>query len=339
MRTSRLLNAVEVHAEGEQGTVYIGGVFEVPGQTMAERLTHINTVDDSLRRLLTQEPRGRSQCSAVLVFPPADPATADCGLLVLQSDRAHAMSGSNTICAVTALLETGVIAMVEPETRIAIEIATGLVTVVARCRDGKCESVSLDNVASFVEALDVPIDVPGLGTLNVDIAFGGIYYAIVDAVQVGVSMTRANARTLAELGSRVYAAASEQVQVRHPTVAGIDYLSYVMFTGDDDPAAGQLRNATVLSGRIDRSPCGTGSSARLACLAARGLVQVGSRLEARSLIDSVFGVEVAAVTEVAGRSAVIPRITGRGWIHGTRSVTLDPSDPYPTGFMLSDLWG
>jgi proline racemase len=339
MRTSRVLNAVEVHAEGEQGTVYIGGVFDLPGRTMADKLHHVNVVDDSLRRLLTQEPRGRAQCSSVLVFPPSDPDAADAALIILQADRAHAMSGSNTICAVTALLETGTLPMVEPETRIVIETAAGLVPVVARCENGKCLSVSLDFMPSFVEQLDVPVDVPGIGQVRVDVAYGGIYYVIVDAGQIGLHLVREQARALAEAGAAIYHAAEAQIAVRHPEIPAIDFLSYVMFTGDDDPAGGSLRNATVLTGRLDRSPCGSGSSARLACLAARGIATEGSAFTARSVIDSTFAVEHLGDATLAGRAAVRPRITGRGWIHGTRAVTLDPTDPYPTGYVLSDIWG
>ena len=337
MRTSRLLNAVEVHAEGEQGTVIIGGIFDLPGGTMAERLDHINSVDDSLRRLLCFEPRGRAQTSVNLVFPPSVEG-ADAGFLILQADRAHAMSGSNTICTVTALLETGVLPMTDPETRVVIETAAGLVPVLARTCEGRCESVTLDGIPSFVEALDLPLEVPGIGSIVVDVAYGGCYYVIVDAAQVGLHLRREDARALAEAGSRIYEAAARAITVQHPEVPAIDFISYVMFTGDDDPAGGRLRNATVLTGRLDRSPCGTGSSSRLACLAARGLATPGSRFAVNSVIASEFTVEHLGDTTVAGRAAVRPRITGRGWIHGTRQITLDPSDPYPTGYTLSDLW-
>jgi proline racemase len=199
--------------------------------------------------------------------------------------------------------------------------------------------VTFTGVPSFVEALDVPLEVPGVGDITVDVAFGGCFYVLVDAAALGVRLTREAARDVVERAELVMAAAGSQLAVRHPAIPEIDFLSYVMVTGDDDPVAGRLRGATVLGGRVDRSPCGTGTSARLACLAARGLAGPGSRFLATSLIDSEFAVAVTGTASVGGRQAIVPSISGRGWIFGTRTVTVDPTDPYPTGFTLTDLWG
>ena len=338
MRQTRTLTAVEVHAEGEQGTCYLGSVFEVPGATMREKLHYVNEVDDSIRRYLAFEPRGRPQASANLVFPSNDPE-AHAGFIILQADRAHAMSGSNTICVVTALLETGVVPMVEPVTSVVLETAAGLIRVKAECRDGRCERVTLQGVPSFVEALDVALDVPGIGTITVDVAYGGCYYVLVEAEQLGLSLARPNARAVVEAAEKVSVAARTAIKVQHPEIPEINFISYVMVTGDDDRAGGQLRGATVLSGRIDRSPCGTGNSARLAVMAARGQAAVGQRFVARSMIDSEFNVGILHHTTVSDRPAIVPEISGRGWIVGTRTCSVDPSDPYPTGFVLSDVWG
>jgi proline racemase len=338
MRQTRTLTAVEAHAEGEQGTCYLGSVFEIPGATMREKLHYVNEVDDSIRRYLAFEPRGRPQASANLVFPSNDPE-ADAGFIILQADRAHAMSGSNTICVVTALLETGVVPMTEPETTVVLETAAGLVRVTATCRDGRCERVTLQGVPSFVEALDVPLDVPGIGRVTVDVAYGGCYYVLVDSKQLGVTLNRGSARDVVETAELVSAAARKEISVKHPEVPEIDFISYVMVTGDDDPVNGSLRGATVLSGRVDRSPCGTGNSARLAVMSARGTAAVGQQFVARSLIDSEFHVCILSDTTVAGRPAVVPSISGRGWVVGTRTSAVDPSDPYQTGFVLSDVWG
>ncbi len=337
MRVARTLTGVEVHAEGEQGTCFLGGVFEVPGVTMREKLHHINEVDDSLRRFLCFEPRGRPQTSANLVFESTDPA-AHAGFVILQPDRAHAMSGSNTICVVTALIETGAVAITGPETEVVLETAAGLIRTVASCRDGRCERVTLDGVPSFVDALDVPLDVPGFGVVRVDVAYGGCYYLQADAAQLGLRLDRGSARAVVEAGQAIYAAARDTIAVRHPTVPEIDFVSYVMLTGDDDPANGRLRGATVLSGRIDRSPCGTGNAARLACMAARGQAGPGARFTATSLIDSEFTVELIGDTMVGDRVAILPRISGRGFVVGSRTAAVDPNDPYPLGYALSDLW-
>jgi proline racemase len=338
MRSTRSYTAVEVHAEGEQGTCYLGSVFEIPGETMRDKLRHINEVDDSLRTFLCFEPRGRPQSSANLVFPSTDP-DADAGFIICQADRAHAMSGSNTICVVTALLETGMVPMTEPETSVVLETAAGLIRTTATCRDGRCERVTLDSVPSFVEALDVPLNVPGLGDITVDVAYGGCYYVLADPAQFGVKLDRASARQVVEAGTAISLAARQSITVQHPEIPEIDFISYVMLVGDDDPANGSLRGATVLSGRVDRSPCGTGNSARLAVMAARGMAHVGSRFVARSLIDSEFTVEMVGETTVGDRPAVLPRISGRGWVVGTRTTTVDPTDPYPLGYVLSDIWG
>jgi proline racemase len=335
VRLARTLTAVEVHAEGEQGTCYLGSVFDVPGTTMREKLHHLNEVDDSLRRFVTLEPRGRPQASANLVFASSHPE-AHAGFVICQSDRTHAMSGSNTICVVTALLETGTIPMTEPETEVVLETAAGLIRVTARCRDGRCERVTFEGVPSFVEALDVALDVDGLGPVKVDIAYGGCYYVLIRSSELGVSLDRGSARAIVNAATPVMAAAREQVTVTHPEIPEINFLSYVMVIGDDDRGP---RGATVLSGRVDRSPCGTGNSARLAVMAARGESRVGMSYVARSIIDSEFVVEHIGDTTVAGRPAVLPRISGRGWVVGTRMTAVDPTDPYPTGFMLSDVWG
>jgi proline racemase len=338
MRATRTFHAIEVHAEGEQGTCYLGSVFPIPGATMREKLRYINETDDSIRRYLTAEPRGRPQASANVVYPSTDPA-AHAGFVILQADRAHAMSGSNTICVVTALLETGSIAMTEPTTEVVLETAAGLVRAQAHCRDGRCERVTFEGVPSFVETLDLPLDVPGIGTINVDIAYGGCYYVLVRAEDLGLKLDRSSARDIVEAATKVSLAARASVRVEHPLYPEINFISYVMVIGDDDPANGSLRGATVLSGRVDRSPCGTGNSARLACMAARGTAAVGQPFTARSVIDSEFAVEIISHTTVGERPAIVPRISGRGWVVGTRTVSVDPSDPYPEGFLLSDVWG
>jgi proline racemase len=339
VRATRLLSAVEVHAEGEQASVVLGGVLDLPGATMADKLRHVNEVDDSLRRLLCFEPRGKAQMSVDLVYPPTDPA-ADAAFLILQADRAHAMSGSNTICVVTALLETGALPLHEPETVVVLETAAGLVRAVATCQDGRCERVTLDGVPSFVEALDVPLEVPGIGEVVVDVAYGGCFYVLMDVAQFGLHVRREDARALVDAGSAVHRAARTALAVRHPTIPAIDFISYVMVTGDDDPARGELRGTTVLPpGRLDRSPCGTGSSARLACMVARGQARDGDRFTARSVIDSEFTVELTGTTTVGDRAAVLPRISGRGFVHGLHQSVLDAADPYPAGFVLSDTWG
>ncbi|EIU1681108.1 proline racemase family protein [Pseudomonas aeruginosa] len=337
MRWKKTLQLAEVHCEGEIGKVITGGVLGIPGATMLDKMNHINRVDDSLRRLVTLEPRGCLQMSVNLLLPPTRPE-ADAGFIVLQADKAHPMSGSNCICVVTALLELGMLPMHEPETTVVLDTPAGLVTARARCSDGRCLSVSLDMVASFVEQLDVCIDGEAFGPLTLDLAFGGVYYALVDVDQVGLRIAAENARQLADAGVRLKELINRQVRVRHPLYAGIDEVAYVMFRKRLDARTYQTCT-TLPPGRVDRSPCGTGSSANLATLSARGLVQVGERLLSRSIIGGEFQVELLGHTEVGGRPAILPRVEGRAWLYGLQQLGIDPDDPLAAGFMLSDTWG
>jgi proline racemase len=338
MRWSRTVTVVEAHAEGEIGRVITGGVVTVPGRTMLDKMRHLNTDDDEIRRFALFEPRGSAQMSANLLLPPTR-GDADAGFLVMQADACHAMSGSNAICVTTVLLETGMLPMTEPLTRVVLDTPAGLVIAQATCRNGRCERVTLDLVPSFVEHLGHPLEVEGVGTLRVDVAFGGDYFCLVDAAACGFAVLPEEARDMVALARRIKRAARLQIKVRHPEIADLHEIGFVMFCagGKDGQAP---RNGNVIHpGRLDRSPCGTGSAARLAAMHARGEVQVGAKLEMRSVIDSVFEVEVAAATTVGARAAIVPRISGRGWIHAVSQLGLDPSDPYPLGFTLSDTWG
>jgi proline racemase len=337
MRWKKTVTMVEAHAEGEVGRIVTGGVIDVPGATMADKLRHLNEVDDSLRRFLVFEPRGAAQMSTCLTFPPTRP-DADVGFIILQPDKAHAMSGSNAICLTTVLLETGMLEMKEPETIVRIDTASGLVTAKAQCRDGKVERVTLQMNPSFAERLDVPVEVPGHGTVTVDISYGGIFYALCDVAQLGLEIKPDAARKLVEVGTAIHRALNATLDIRHPEIPAVNGISYVMMIGRNE--AGELKGATIMPpGRIDRSPCGTGNSSRLAAAAARGLAKPSDQFTARSIIDSKFEVGYAGDTTVAGRQAVVPTITGRGWIHGIHQIGLDPSDPYPEGFRVADTWG
>ena len=337
MRWSKTLTMVEAHAEGEVGRVVTAGLVDVPGNTMLDKMVYINEVDDSLRRFCVFEPRGSAAMSTNLLLPPTR-ADADAGFIILQGDKAHAMSGSNAICVVTVLLETGILPMREPQTIVRLDMPAGLVVATATCRDGKCESVNIEVTPSFVEQLDRVVDVPGLGPVRVDIAFGGIYYALIDPRQLGLSIEPAAARALVDAGCRIHRVLNQQLSLSHPEKPEINSLSYTMFI--DTRADGSLVGATVLPpGRLDRSPCGTGNSARLAVRHARGEAKPGETRYAHSIIDSRFGVTFKQETTVAGRAAVIPEISGRGWIHGIHQIGIDPSDPYPQGYLLSDCWG
>ena len=337
MRWKRTIQLVDVHCEGEIGRVATGGVPNIPGKTIAEQLNYINTVDDSLRRFLCLEPRSGPLGSANLLVPPRREG-ADAGFIILQADQAHAMSGSNAICVTTALLETGMVEMKEPETVVMLDTASGLVKATAACRDGRCESVTLTMPPSFVHELDLELDIDGLGRIKVDICYGGIFYALVDASAIGTSISKANARTLVEAGMKIKAELNRRIEVVHPEIPEIRGISYVMFRGEEPDGA--VRTCTTMwPGRVDRSPCGTGSSANLATLFARGKAKVGDVLTSRSTIGTEFKVALSGITEIAGRPAIIPTITGRAWTFGLTQMALDPFDPTAEGFAVTDVWG
>lgn len=337
MRFEKSLELLLVHCQGEIGKVIVGGAPDIPGATIVDKMNHINTVDDSLRRFVTFEPRAHVAMTVNLLLPPTRP-DADAAFIVLQPDRAHPMSGSNAICVVTALLETGRVAIDEPETLVRLDTAAGLIVARARCENRRCVSVSLDNVPAFAVSLQAPVRTARWGTIRADIAFGGVFYALVDVSQIDLTIAPENARALAEAGIAIKADLADQVAVSHPDIPGLDRIAYVMFRDRD--ADGAVRTCTTLKpGRVDRSPCGTGSSANLAVLHARGEVVVGDSRLSRSIIGGAFTVEAVGETTVGHRKAILPRITGRAWIYGREGLRISPDDPFPAGFALSDTWG
>ncbi len=330
------LTLLGVHAEGEIGKVLMEGAPPIPGASVLEKLRYLNGEGDPLRRFCVLEPRGGPNLSVNLLLPPCEPG-ADAAFIVMQPDQCHAMSGSNAICVTTALLESGRVEMREPETVVVLDTAAGLVRPPEISRQGRCERVVLDMPESFLWRPDLDVRVPDLGTVRLDIAFGGVFYALLDPAALGLGISPASARRLVELGMRVLAAVQGQIVPEHPERPGLRGIAYLMFCGRD---AEGLRNATIMPpGRIDRSPCGTGSSARLAAMAARGEVAPGERVTFRSIIGSRFEAEVAGIASAAGRKTVLPRISGRGWLYSVERIRRDARDPFPLGHALSDIWG
>ncbi|CAG8104808.1 unnamed protein product [Penicillium olsonii] len=336
MHSRRNISLVSAHCEGEAGDVIIGGVLDLPANTMHEKLVRYTNEQDDLRRLLLHEPRGRPEMSVMLVVPPCDPR-ADAGFLIMAPGDWVAMSGSNTICTTTVLLEMGMIPMEEPSTLVKLDTAAGLITANAECVSGKCKSVSFDNVPAFVFAIDKEIDIPGLGTIAVDIAYGGQWYVIAQAQDLHVEVRTSFGPQLIELGKRLKEAVLAQCLPKHPENPAICGINNIIIS---EPLANQngvksVKHAVIVTpGRLDRSPCGTGSSARLAVLHARGQLGVGELATFRSVIDTEFIGRIRGLTKVAGTAAVLPTIKGRAWITGERQIRLDPSDPFPVGFLV-----
>ena len=339
MRTSKVIHVVSCHAEGEVGDVIVGGVLPPPGDTVWEQSRFIAR-DETLRNFMLNEPRGGVFRHVNLLVPPKDPR-ARMGWIIMEPADTPPMSGSNAICVATVLLDTGIVPMEEPETRMVLESPAGLIEVVAACRNGKAERISVRNVPSFADRLDAALEVPGLGTITVDTAYGGDSFVIVDAHALGFAIRPDEARDLAALGIRITAAANEQIGFVHPENTAWDHISFCQFAAPVASEGGVLGapNAVVVRpGKIDRSPTGTGCSARMAVLHARGVLKVGDAFVARSIIGSRFACRIDAEATVAGRPAIVPVIAGSAWITGTHQYVLDPADPYPAGYRLSDTW-
>lgn len=338
MRWERTVTVIGCHVGGEENDVIVGGVLPPPGATMFDKKRYLETHGDALRRWLLLEPRGKPTLCVNLVTPATRP-DCDVGLIIMESTDYPPMSGSNTICTVTVLLETGMLPMREPVTTLRLDTPAGPVPVEARCRDGKVERVQFTNVPCFVTHLDAALEVEGLGRVRADVAYGGAFFALVDAPSLGLGLEPGEARDLVTLGNRITAAAARQLDARHPDnpdIRGVTFTQFAMpFTGPGTVS----RNAVVVApGRIDRSPCGTGTCARLAALHARGQLAVGQGFVHESLIGSRFEAAIAGETTVGGRKAIVPTIAGQAWITGVFQHGLDPTDPFRDGYTLPDLW-
>ena len=317
----------------------VGGVAPPPGETLWQQSRWIAR-DATLRDLVLNEPRGGVFRHVNLLVPPCDPR-AQMGWIIMEPADTPPMSGSNAICVATVLLETGILPMHEPVTRLVLQPPGGLITATASCADGRVTSVSIRNVPSFADRLDATLEVPGLPTLTVDTAYGGDSFVIADAAALGFRLTPDEARDIAETGMRITRAANEQLGFRHPELPEWAHISFCQIAGPVDRVDGVATAANAVAirpGKIDRSPCGTGCSARLAVLCARGILAVGEAMTGVSIIDSRFDCRIEAAARVGDRPAIVPTIEGPAWITGTHQHMLDPTDPWPGGYRLSDTW-
>lgn len=340
MRSSKTIHVISAHAEGEVGDVIVGGVAPPPGATIWEQSRWIAR-DGTLRNFMLNEPRGGVFRHVNLLVPPKTPE-ADAAFIIMEPEDTPPMSGSNSICVATVLLDAGILPMTEPETHLTLEAPGGLVRVRAECRGGKAERIFVRNLPSFAERLDAKVEVAGLGTLTVDTAYGGDSFVIVDAAALGFDLVPDEAHELARLGVRITEAATEQLGFHHPENPDWRHFSFCLFAGPVTREGHDLRARAAVAirpGKIDRSPTGTALSARMAVLHRRGLMREGDRLTAVSLIDSTFTGRILGETQVGGLPAILPEISGRGWITGMHQHMLDPADPWPEGYRLSDTWG
>lgn len=345
------IHAIDVHAEGEPGRVLIGSHLHVKGATMAERLEYCRQHLEPLRKFLLREPRGYPATCGVLILPPADPA-ADFGLVVMEQGGFRPMSGSNLICAVTALVETGAVRVTEPVTRLVVDTAVGPVTAEAEVDRGKVTQVTFENVPAFAVALDHALELPEYGRVLADIVFGGQFFVQARAADLGVELHADAAKDITRAGAVLRAAAQEQFPVVHPENPAIAQVSLTMLHGPSPTPGVSGRNAVVLpsgdvdladpatwTGSLDRSPCGTGTCGRMAALHARGELPLHTAFVHEGILGTTFTGNLLARAQAGRHQAVLPSLSGRGWITGFAQYVLDASDPFPEGYTLGDLWG
>lgn len=350
MAYKRMFQAVDSHC-AIPGRVITGGVPHIPGNSVYEQMEYLRDHDDQIRLLMLREPRGYPPLCCNLIVPAKDPKAA-AGFIIMEQVEYPLMSGSNTISVVTTLLETGMLPMTEPYTELTLEAPAGLIGIKAKCENGKVKQVTFRNVPAFAVHLDATIEVPTLGKVTVDVAWGGMFYAIADIRQFkGLELKPEHGAEISRIASMVRHAAHEQLPVAHPHYPGVGITISQISGPTDNPAMDWKNSVTMASGDLDwknpatwkggmdRSPCGTGTCAKMAVLHAKGQLPLHQKFRHGGIFGNVFTGELVEETTVGEYKAVIPTLSGQAWITGFHTFVLDPDDPFPNGFTCGDIWG
>jgi proline racemase len=351
VKIRNMITAVDAHACGEPGRVIVGGVLDVPGKTMFEKKVYLETHADDLRKRMLREPRGYPAANCNLLLPPTQPG-ADAGFVIMEQTEYPPMSGTNTICVVTVLIETGMVPASEGTVRLKLDTPAGLVGVEAQVENGKVVRVTFRNVPAFAVHLDRSIEVPNLGTAKVDVAYGGMFYVIADADQFGLRLTPDEGRDIVRIGEMIKAASREQLPAMHPENPEIAGVSIGQLSAPPTTPGADRKNAVVVStgtldwnrpsswtGTLDRSPCGTGTCAKMAVLHTKGKLPLNQDFVHEGILGTTFTGRLVGETRVGSYPAVVPTISGRAWITGIAHYVVDEGDPFPNGYTLGDLWG
>ena len=351
MVPKRMITAVDAHCCGEPGRVIVGGVLDVPGRTMFEKKVYLQTQRDDIRQSMLREPRGYPASNCNLLLPPTQ-READAGFVIMEQTEYPPMSGTNTICVATVLIETGMVKVEEPVTHLVLESPAGLIRVDAEVCLGRVQRVTFENVPAFAVHLDAKVEVRGVGTITVDVAYGGMFYVIADAAQVGLRLTPDEGRDIVRFGEMIKAATKEQLHVVHPENPEIAGVSIAQLSAPPTRPEAAFKNAVVVStgafdwnrpeswtGAIDRSPCGTGTCAKMATLHAKGKLSLQQDFVHEGILGTIFTGRLIRETRVGPYPAVVPTIGGRAWITGFAQYVIAEDDPFPNGFTIGDIWG
>ena len=333
MRSRLVFGAVDSHTEGMPTRVITSGVGELPGATMAERRLYVMNERDDLRTLLMHEPRGHSAMSGAILQPATRP-DADVGVVFIEVSGCLPMCGHGTIGTATVLVETGMVPVTEPLTVIRLDTPAGLVEASVEVGDGRAKSVTIRNVPAYLHMRDATVTVPGIGELVIDLAWGGNFYALLPASSVGLAVRPSLHDDLIRAGLAIMGAVNDQLDFAHPEHQSIDYCHHVVLTEPGDGAVSGRAAVAIYPGWLDRSPCGTGTSARMAQMHARGELGLDEDFVHASVLGTRFTGRLIGTTRVGRFDAVIPTVRGRAWITGLASYLLDPDDPFPAGFLF-----
>ena len=351
MQVSNMINAVDLHACGEPGRVIVGGVLDIPGNTMFEKMQYLSSEEDSLRLRMLREPRGYPAANCNLILPSNNPDAVS-GFIIMEQTEYPVMSGTNTICVVTTLIETGMVKKEEPITRFNLESPAGLISVQAEVVNGKVKNVTFENVPSFSLYSDVILTVPEIGKVNVDVAYGGMFFVIMESQDLGLKLIPENGGEIVRKAEMVKAIAAKELPVIHPLNKDISGITIAVVSAPSDNPSATLKNAVVMStgkldwdrpetwkGAIDRSPCGTGTCAKMASLYVKNMLDLNTDFVHEGILGTTFTGRLVKKVKIADYEAVIPTITGRAWITGFAQYVLDENDPFPEGYTIGDIWG
>ena len=325
---------VDAHTEGEPLRIILSGYPELKGKTLLEKRTDAQNHHDELRKALIWEPRGHADMYGAIIVEP-DSTGADFGVIFIHNEGYSTGCGHAIIALTKVFVETGLIAMNEPETEVKMDVPSGFIKSYAKVKNGQVTGVRFENVPSFIQSLDTEVDVPGLGTINYDLAFGGAFYAFVDVAQLGLDCTPEYQNLLIETGMKIKHAIMDSVEMVHPLEPDMNFLYGTIFTSESKDPNHHSRNVCIFAdGEVDRSPTGTGVSSRAAILLSKGEVKVGESIIIESIIGSTFSVKIVATTTFGNYDAVIPEVSGNAFITGKNAFWINPEDPLKGGFIL-----